>query len=263
MTETQTQNAPAHSTPAWSAPDLENPHAKDDKAARVRAMFGAIARAYDLNNRLHSLWRDESWRRFAVKQADVQPTDDVLDIACGTGDLTQAFAKHTRARTITGADFTREMLDIAEHKRAKLNPALADRITYQNEDAMSLSFDDESFDVLSIAFGIRNVQRPDQALAEFHRVLRPGGRLIILEFDKPTLAPVRWFNDLYSATIMPRTATWIARDTSGAYHYLPKSVETFMTSDQLADAAKQAGFSDPESTKLTLGICACTRATKP
>ena len=258
MTELHTQPAPA-----WTRGTLDDPHAAPDKSRRVRDMFGAIARSYDLNNRVHSLWRDEAWRRTAVKMARVAPGDEVLDLACGTGDLTHAFARRSRAARIVGADFTQEMLDLAEHKRAALHPELAARVSYTNADAMALPFGDASFDVVSIAFGIRNVQDPVAALGEMRRVLRPGGRLVVLEFDRPRLAPVRWFNDLYAARVMPRTATWIARDRSGAYRYLPKSVETFWTSDELRAALGDAGFSDPRSRPLSLGICACTRATAP
>jgi len=253
----------AQTEPAWTRGALADPHGAHDKPRRVRDMFAAIARSYDLNNRVHSLWRDEAWRRAAVRAAKVQRGDAVLDLACGTGDLTQAFAKRTRAASIVGADFTQEMLDLAEHKRDKLHPELAARVSYTNADAMALPFDDASFDVVSIAFGIRNVQDPAAALSEMHRVLRPGGRAVILEFDRPRLAPVRWFNDFYGATIMPRTATLIARDRSGAYRYLPKSIETFMTSAELCDAAQAAGFTNPSARSLSLGICACVRATKP
>jgi len=253
----------SHPPPLWTRSTLEDPHAVRDKPRRVREMFAAIARCYDLNNRVHSLWRDEAWRRAAVRAAGVRSGDEVLDLACGTGDLTHAFARRSRAARIVGVDFTQEMLDLAEHKRSTLHPGLASRVSYINADAMALPFDDASFDVVSIAFGIRNVLDPEAALREMHRVLRPGGRLVILEFDRPRLAPVRWFNTLYSATIMPRTATWIARDRSGAYRYLPKSIETFMTSGQLRRAAEGSGFEHAGARSLSLGICACVRATKP
>ncbi len=223
-------------------------------------MFAAIAKSYDLNNRVHSLWQDQSWRRFAVRQARVQPTDIALDVACGTGDLSQALA-HAGAAKVIGLDFTFEMLEIARHKVGGLPPAgNPERLTYIQGDAQKLPLGNASVDVVTIAFGIRNVLEPSAAIAEFRRVLRPGGRLVILEFAEPRFAPVRWFNSLYCRQIMPRTATWIAGDKSGAYKYLPKSVQTFLSPAQLCTMLAGAGFEDAAATPLSLGICMCYTA---
>ena len=223
-------------------------------------MFAAIAKSYDLNNRVHSLWQDQMWRRFAVRQAEVKPTDIALDVACGTGDLAQALAKAGAAKVV-GLDFTFEMLEIARHKVGGLpvtsNP---DRITYMQGDAQKLPLADGSTDVVTIAFGIRNVLDPALAFREFRRVLRPSGRLVVLEFAEPRFAPVRWFNSLYCQQIMPRTATWIAGDKSGAYKYLPKSVATFMTSDQMCAMIRDAGFDSVKTHSLSMGICMCYSA---
>jgi demethylmenaquinone methyltransferase/2-methoxy-6-polyprenyl-1,4-benzoquinol methylase len=249
-------------SPAWSDAELAaNPHANADKPAKVRAMFAAIAGSYDLNNRLHSLGRDQAWRRHAVRAARVKPGDSVLDIACGTGDLSALFARSPAARVL-GADFTHEMLVHARRKQHRLSPDAARKLTYIEADAQHLPLADESVDVVSIAFGIRNVQDPARALAEFARVLRPGGRLVILEFDTPRFAPMRALNTLYTARIMPLTATLISRDRSGAYRYLPKSVGAFMTRAQMLAAIESAGFQPPAARSLTLGICACYTATR-
>jgi demethylmenaquinone methyltransferase/2-methoxy-6-polyprenyl-1,4-benzoquinol methylase len=245
---------------AWTPPELANPHQSADKAAKVRGMFSAIAPSYDLNNRVHSLWQDQRWRRAAVRLANVQPGDRVLDVACGTGDLTHLFAR-THAAAVTGLDFTPAMLDIARRKLAA-RPARAPT-TYLEGDAMALPFPDASFDVLSIAFGIRNVSDPARALAQFARVLKPKGRLVILEFAQPSNPLMRWFNGLYCARVMPRTATLISRDTTGAYKYLPASVGTFWTPAQMQQALESQGFTSITSTPLTLGICVCYRAVKP
>lgn len=222
-------------------------------------MFAAIAGRYDLNNRVHSLWRDQAWRRFAVRAAAVKPGETVLDVACGTGDLTEAFAQRSPAAKVIGVDFTPEMLTIAERKLATRRSDTRSRITYQEGDAQSLALPDASVDVVSIAFGIRNVQSPKRALAEFHRVLRPGGRLVILEFDRPRFAPIRWFNDFYCGWLMPRTATLISGDRTGAYRYLPQSVGSFMTRQELQAAMREAGFGDVTAHGLSLGICVCYR----
>lgn len=247
----------------WQTEALSNPHADGEKADKVRSMFAAIARSYDLNNRVHSVWRDQAWRKYAVKTARVQPGDIVADIACGTGDLSEAFARRSPAKEVIGIDFTAEMLDIARFKRDRKEASFnGTPITYEQGDAQNLRLEDASVDVLSIAFGIRNVQEPKQAIGEFARVLKPGGRLVILEFDTPRFAPVRWFNNWYSGWLMPRTATLISRDKSGAYRYLPKSVESFMSRDEMVAAITDAGFGSVRAKPLSLGICVCYSAVR-
>lgn len=221
-------------------------------------MFASIAHRYDLNNRIHSLGLDLVWRARAVQLAQVQPTDDVLDVACGTGDLTFAFAR-AQPRRIVGLDFTEEMLEIARDKAHRLS-SHATIPTFMQGDAMALPFEDQSFDVISIAFGIRNVSDSAKALAEFHRVLRPGGRLVVLEFSQPRNRVLRWFNNVYTTRIMPATATLIARDDSGAYRYLPKSVETFLDVKALGELMMQSGFAQPRVCPQTFGVCSITIA---
>lgn len=253
--------SPAHAPAAhrWTAAELMDPHRLDSKPDKVRSMFGAIARSYDLNNRVHSLWRDQAWRRHAVRRAGVKPTDVVLDVACGTGDLTEAFARAGAARVI-GVDFTKEMLEVAVRRRGRMRGRFhPERIEYRLGDAQNLPIRDASVDVVSIAFGIRNVADPERAIREFRRVLRPGGRLVILEFGRPRVAPVRWFNDLYCKKLMPLTATLLSGDRSGAYRYLPASVETFMSTEELCEVIRRSGFEGVEAEGLTFGICVCYR----
>lgn len=276
--------SPSVTGPAWTDRDLAaDPHRDGQKPEKVRAMFAAIARSYDLNNRVHSLWMDQLWRRFAVKVAEPRGGEEALDCACGTGDLTMALARWrergssssntkrgARLKRVVGLDFTAEMLDIARHKLGRVSQPQAAAnaqdialISYLQGDAQQLPFADASFDILTIAFGIRNVQDPRRALAEFRRVLRPGGRLVILEFAEPRFAPVRWFNDVYCRRVMPVTATWISKDTSGAYKYLPKSVQTFTPPEELKSWMIAAGFAGPRDWGLSLGICRCYRAYVP
>ena len=251
----------------WTERELSDLHARDDKADRVRAMFAAIAGKYDFNNRLHSFGNDQRWRAHAVKRAAVREGEVVVDVACGTGDLTERFAAETGASRVLGVDFTHEMLEVARDRlgrrlaradaRTGRGVGPAGRVAYVTGDAMALPLKDQCCDVLSIAFGIRNVQDVPGALAEFARVLRPGGRLVILEFDTPRFGPVRWANDFYSGWLMPRTASLIARDRSGAYKYLPKSVGSFLSREALMAEMARAGFSDLRRAGLTFGICAC------
>ena len=242
--------------PAWSDDLLTDPHQQSDKQRRVRDMFAAIAPSYDLNNRLHSFWRDQAWRRAAVKLACIKPTDTVVDVACGTGDLTLAFAD-AQPQGVLGIDYTFEMLPLANSKSTG-TPA-----TYVNGDAQRLPLPDACCDVVSIAFGIRNVQNLDAALREFYRVLRPGGRVIVLEFSEPTNPLLRAFNRFYTRRVMPHTATWISRDKSGAYRYLPKSVETFLSRDQMTTHLADAGFGNLTQKPMTFGVCVAYRGEKP
>ncbi len=264
MTPTTPTSSASSPGPAWTEQDLtDNPHERSDKADRVRSMFAAIAGSYDLNNRLHSFGRDQAWRRRAVKLAQVQPADHVLDVACGTGDLTEVFARAGAERVI-GLDFTEPMLEIARHKATRSrSSAPLKAIEYRQGDAMDLPFDDASFDIVSIAFGIRNVSEPPRALAEFLRVLRPGGRLIVLEFSEPKNRLIRACNRFYCHQLMPRTASWIARDRSGAYRYLPRSVETFLTREAMVDGMERAGFREIAQKPMTFGVCVCYRGVVP
>lgn len=245
--------APGRETTAvWDGTSLADPHGDRQKRDKVRRMFAAIAPAYDLNNRLHSLGIDLYWRRRTVRMADVRPGDHVVDVACGTGDLTLALARAGPAR-VTGVDFTYEMLPIAGRKTLRRRAAGCP-VTYVTGDAQALPLADACCDVVTIAFGIRNVQDVSAALGEFRRVLRPGGRLVILEFSQPSVpllgALYRW----YSTRLMPWTATWVARDRSGAYRYLPSSVATFLTPDELMRRMALAGFSRVVARPLTLGV---------
>lgn len=267
--------------PAWDDKLLSNPHAVADKRSRVQRMFAAIAPSYDLNNRLHSLWQDQRWRKKAVKLAMLRPTDRVVDVACGTGDLSLAFARRLAAvrnrpignQQVIGIDFTFEMLPIARAKSnvpyfsgdAKYDPpnSYSQAIGYANGDALALPLPDACADVVSIAFGIRNVQDPAAACREFFRVLRPGGRLIILEFSLPENRLLRSGYNVYFRKILPRTATFISRDRTGAYKYLPESVNTFITRDRMMQMMTDAGFMSVQQFSLTFGVCVCYRGIKP
>ncbi|MAD19106.1 MAG: bifunctional demethylmenaquinone methyltransferase/2-methoxy-6-polyprenyl-1,4-benzoquinol methylase UbiE [Planctomycetaceae bacterium] len=245
---------------AWNQAELaEDPHLSAEKAGKVRSMFASISRSYDLNNRLHSFGQDQRWRSRTVALAGVRPGDSVLDVACGTGDLTEAFAR-TDAGEVIGGDFTPEMLDQARVKADRLDPGRRPR--YVHADAMRLDYEDERFDVVTIAFGIRNVTDPAVAIREFARVLRPGGRLVILEFAEPRNPFVRWGNRLYTNRIMPLTASLVARDGSGAYRYLPRSIETFHSPEDLADMMRSAGLDVVRQVPLTFGVCVASLAVR-
>lgn len=242
-------------------------------------MFAAIAPSYDLNNRLHSFGRDQSWRRKAVRLADLRNDDVVIDVACGTGDLTLAMYHGLWMQSgdwppvrgqVIGIDFTFDMLPLARQKaRSSIEGRRKDRrisaddyVTFLNGDAQAIPLPDQCCDVVSIAFGIRNVQDPAAALSEFRRILRPGGRVIVLEFSEPTNPLLRALNRLYCGRIMPVTATWISRDKTGAYKYLPRSVETFWSRERMCEMIRAAGFSQVTQHPMTFGVCVCYRGFK-
>ena len=271
MISSDTTPPTAAPAPEWDDQLLRNPHSVADKRRRVQKMFAAIAPSYDLNNRLHSLWMDQAWRRTAVKLAELTSTDTIVDVACGTGDLTLAFAarlltlcsrtrgRPTAARAL-GIDFTFEMLPIARRKALALWPGCPEKtIEWLNGDAQALPLPDACCDVVSIAFGIRNVADPAAAIREFFRVLRPGGRLIILEFSLPTNPALRGVYNLYFRHILPRTATLISGDRTGAYKYLPESVNTFIGREQMAGMMQDAGFKDVSQHPMTFGVCVAYR----
>jgi demethylmenaquinone methyltransferase/2-methoxy-6-polyprenyl-1,4-benzoquinol methylase len=230
---------------------------QDDKPPMIARMFARIVRAYDLNNRLHSFGRDQAWRRLAAEAAQVAPGDSALDVACGTGDLTAMLARRGAARVV-GLDFCRPMLDLARRKFPRR------RIEWVLGDAMDLPFAERTFDAVTIAFGLRNLLDRPRALGEFLRVLRPGGRLVVLEFHPPNPTgllgrAVRF----YLEHVMPRTAGAIARDRQGAYEYLTRSIQAFPSPGELTEMIRLAGFADVTARLLTFGAAGIHRGVKP
>jgi demethylmenaquinone methyltransferase/2-methoxy-6-polyprenyl-1,4-benzoquinol methylase len=226
---------------------------------------------------------DQHWRNVAVKMAEVKPTDMIVDVACGTGDLTLKFAAylglhydgHTPIRKdqVLGIDFTYEMLPIAQKKATALLEDVAPQdpresnpfeqmVGFIQGDALALPLPDASADIISIAFGIRNVSDWGRAIDEFARVLKPGGRLIILEFSLPTNPLMRGLYNFYFRKIMPRTATLISGDKTGAYKYLPESVNTFISREAMQERMRAAGFTNVIARPLTFGVCVCYKGVR-
>jgi demethylmenaquinone methyltransferase/2-methoxy-6-polyprenyl-1,4-benzoquinol methylase len=239
---------------------------EQEASARVREMFGGIAPRYDLLNHVLSLSLDRLWRRRVARRfrkvlerADAR----VLDVCCGTGDLTLALARRGDASVI-GSDFAHPMLVRAEQKSQ--SAANGDRrhgklVGYIEADALSLPFADASFDLVTAAFGFRNLANYDRGLLELFRVLRPGGQMAILEFAEPQGAIFGRLYRFYFRRILPRIGGAIS-GSSFAYSYLPNSVGKFPAPQELAQRMAAAGFSEPKFELWTGGSVALHRATK-
>ncbi|WP_420804464.1 bifunctional demethylmenaquinone methyltransferase/2-methoxy-6-polyprenyl-1,4-benzoquinol methylase UbiE [Calidithermus chliarophilus] len=203
----------------------------------VREMFSEIAPRYDLLNRVLSAGVDQSWRRAAVREALGHGPRRVLDLACGTGDLTLLLKQSAPHAEVVGGDFAPPML---ERARAKARRAGLE-VRFQEADALNLSFPDGHFDAVTIAFGFRNFADYERALAELYRVLRPGGRLCILEFPPPPKSGLGVLYRFYFTRILPFVGGLISGNAA-AYRYLPASVERFPDPQTLARMMQQAGF---------------------
>ena len=181
------------------------PGAVERDPGRVQAMFNAIARRYDLLNRLMTLGLDRRWRRLAAAEAQPQPGERVLDVCCGTGDLALALARQCPSCEVVGLDFSDAMLDRARQKTAARTPG-AGNVSYVRGDLLHLPFADDMFVAATVAFGVRNVPDVRAAFAEMARVTRPGGRVVCLEATRPRGALARRFHALWLGTIVPRWA---------------------------------------------------------
>jgi len=221
--------------------------------AAVKEMFSGIAKRYDLLNHVLSLNIDKSWRRRVKKEIhDILDDKDavVLDVACGTGDLSIELKRDANA-TVIGTDFCQPMLDVATQKTSATNA----RISYVEADAMQLPFPSGKFDAVTIAFGLRNLPNYENGLREMNRVLKPSGRLVILECSHPPLPGFRQLYHFYFGRILPRIGGLIS-GSHGAYKYLPDSVAKFPHQTELVEFMERAGFQNVRYTNLTGGIAA-------
>lgn len=222
-----------------------------EKAQRVRGVFDSVASKYDVMNDLMSMGMHRAWKAYTVALAHVKAGDRVLDIAGGTGDLTRAFAKQVGEHgVVVHTDINEAML------RTGRDRMLDDGLVLPTVacDAEHLPFASESFDLVSVAFGLRNMTHKEAALAEMARVLRPGGRLLVLEFSK-VAAPLQKAYDWYSFNILPRLGQWVAGDAS-SYKYLAESIRMHPDQETLKGMMKTAGFGHVDVHNLTVGVVA-------
>lgn len=229
------------------------------KKSQVTRMFDGIAPYYDFLNHLLSLGIDVYWRKKTIAKLSEFNCQRVLDVATGTTDLALEAHKQWKSPKIIGLDISKEMLRLGEKKLEK--KGLSDDIKLIHGDSENLPFQDGEFDVTMSAFGVRNFENLEKGLIEMHRVLRPGGKILILEFSKPYLFPLKQIFGLYFKYVLPVIGKIKSKDPK-AYAYLYESVQAFPDYEQFSQVLQRVGFKNPTYSSLTGGICTVYTGTK-
>ena len=233
---------------------------ESEKDRLVGQVFDSVATNYDLMNDLMSLGVHRLWKRLAIAHLGIRHNSQVLDVACGTADLSVAIAKKMGPQgALVLSDINASMLKLGRNRM--LDQGFLKRISYVQADAENLAFADHSFDRIIISFGLRNVTRIENALESMYRIMRPGGRLVVLEFSKPVLPLLNRIYHEYSFKMIPTIGELVARDRA-SYQYLVESIRQHPDQDTLADMMAQAGFERVEYFNLTGGIVALHRGWK-
>lgn len=233
--------------------DQIKPFAQEtSKKSQVSEMFNDIAPRYDFMNRFLSAGIDKSWRKKAIQQFLKEKPANLLDVATGTGDMAIMAAKMLRVNKITGIDISAKMLEIG---RQKIEKQGLDRvITLESGDSETINFADNTFDGVMAAFGVRNFENLEKGMKEILRVMKPGAKLVVLEFSKPVLPGIKGLYNLYMGVIAPQVAK-LFNQNKQAYQYLNESAKAFPDRQQFVDILKNVGFSDTYFKPLSLGIC--------
>lgn len=233
---------------------------EQSKKEQVEQMFDNIAPTYDKLNHIMSLNIDRMWRRRVMRIVRRAKAHKIMDVATGTGDLAIAMAKRVDRTQILGVDLSEEMLAVARRKIEK--QGLEERIILEKGDAENLSMvASESIDAITVAFGVRNFENIERGLSELYRTLKPGGKLVVLEFSMPKNRLVRWVYSQYAHRLLPRIGGMISKDKQ-AYTYLPDSVEEFPAPERFSDMLREAGFCRIKARSQSFGIAYIYDATK-
>ncbi|MBS0262626.1 MAG: bifunctional demethylmenaquinone methyltransferase/2-methoxy-6-polyprenyl-1,4-benzoquinol methylase UbiE [Planctomycetes bacterium] len=238
-------------------PEVVESPAVDKSEARIRRMFGEISPRYDFLNHFLSGGTDWYWRWRTVRMAAPEGSAPILDVCTGTGDLALAYWKKGQGRIpVVGADFTGEMLVIAEQKSQLQQQAAVDGalLEFVQADTQLLPFPDAQFQIVSVAFGLRNVTNTARGLKEMIRVCQPGGRVVVLEFSLPSNRLLRGLYTWYFRNVLPKIGQLLARNSHQAYNYLPDSVSEFPYGERLAALMRECGLRSVSFTPLTFGI---------
>jgi len=241
------------------APGGTDPAPGEATTERVRGIFSGIADSYDTFNILSSMGIDRLWRRRAVRLARLKPGDRVLDLCAGTGDLSFAIARTGVPAEVVGTDFVPEMLAVAERKLGSRGAGCP--LSFSQADAQDLPFEDDTFDVATVAFGVRNLPDRSANFAEVKRVLRPGGRYVIVEFSRPPFFVFRWAYHAYLRIVIPTLGSLLSGGDRASFQYLNDSILRFPDQPHLAAELREAGFSAIDWHNLTFGIVAVHIAT--
>lgn len=238
----------------------------DKSGQRVQKMFAEIAPKYDLMNHLLSANVDRWWRSKTISKLSPGPSDKLLDVCTGTGDLAIGFWKYMKSKAASGenpsvmaTDFCKPMLDIGIEKGKKQK---CTGLHFQEADSMNLPFEANQFDLVTVAFGLRNVAKTEVGLSEMSRVCRPGGRVAILEFTMPRLWPLSSLYKFYFLSVLPKVGQWFSKNDSSAYNYLPESVNEFPQYEQLSEMMQDAGMKDVTFHPMTFGLATLYIGTK-
>ncbi|MBP3943902.1 bifunctional demethylmenaquinone methyltransferase/2-methoxy-6-polyprenyl-1,4-benzoquinol methylase UbiE [Sphingobacteriaceae bacterium WQ 2009] len=231
----------------------------DGKKKQVADMFNNISKTYDFLNHFLSLGIDKIWRKNAINSLKDLAPQYMLDVATGTGDFALQSIKTLNPKKIIGVDISEGMLAVAKEKIAA--KGLTDQFEVQLGDSEKLQFADETFDAVTVAFGVRNFENLEKGLSDICRVLKPGGRAVILEFSNPQNFPIKQLYNFYFRQITPRIGKLFSKDSS-AYEYLPESVAKFPDGERFVAITKQVGFKTTIMRPQTFGICTIYIATK-
>lgn len=229
----------------------------NNEKANIGKLFDRIAGTYDRFNHITSLGIDIYWRRVAIR--GMQPVGHMLDVAIGTADVAIMALKKHKAQHVTGLDLSTEMMAIGRRKAE--HEKLDKDIDFIAGSALEMPFEDNRFEALTCAYGVRNFSDLDAGLKEMHRVLRPGAQLVILEFSYPQNRLIRWAYDLYFSHLMPLIGRLISKD-AGAYTYFLHSVKSFIWGEEMLDHLRRAGFANAQFQTMTFGITTLYTATK-
>ena len=221
------------------------------KGEQVERMFDQIAHSYDFLNHTLSLGIDRSWRKAAIDSLKPYAPQRILDVATGTGDFALMAVDRLHPQSLIGADLSEGMLSVGRDKVERAGKS--DVITLQKEDCMALSFEDNTFDAVTVAYGVRNFEDLDRGLREMLRVLKPGGRLVIIELTSPVRFPMKQLFWLYAHVWMPIVGKLVSRD-SRAYSYLPATMEAFPQGEVMQGIIEKAGFQSVTFRRFTFGL---------
>lgn len=222
------------------------------KTGQVREMFDSIAPAYDVMNRMMTFGIDILWRRKAIDMVGKYNPDKVLDVATGTGDLAFLIEERLKPQSLLGIDLSEGMLN--EARRKAVERGIADRVSFAIEDCLALTLPDNSFDAVTVAYGVRNFENLKQGFSEMYRVLSPGGVLCVIELSTPEHFPFRQLYKLYTYTIIPMVGRMVSHDKQ-AYSYLPRSVAAVAQGEEMLDIFRSVGFKNCRLRRLTFGAC--------